>query len=81
MQTRERIEAQREHSNREALDAFIARKLEIDAMLQRLTELSADHFGVDPEEVDWGHVGTLGHYAQLLRQVSDSAFQEGEYAA
>ena len=42
---------------------FMARKLEIDAMLQRLTEFSANHFGVDPEDVDWGHVGTLGHYA------------------
>ena len=81
MQTRERIRAQRERSHGEALDAFIARKREIDAMLQRLTDLSADHFGVDPEDVDWGHVGTLGHYAQLLRQISDSAFQEGEYAA
>ena len=59
----------------------MARKLEIDAILQRLTELSANHFGVDPNQVDRGHVGTLGHYAQLLRQVSDSAFQEGEYAA
>ena len=38
MQRRERIEAQREHGHDEALDAFIARKLEIDAMLQRLTE-------------------------------------------
>ena len=50
-------------------------------MLQRLTDLCADHVGVDPEDVDRGHVGTLGHYAQRLRQVSDSAFQEGEYAA
>jgi hypothetical protein len=50
-------------------------------MLRRLTELSANHFGVEPDDVDWGHVGTLAHYAQLLRQVSDSAFQEGEYAA
>ena len=50
-------------------------------MLQRLTEFSADHFGVEPDEVDWGHVGTLSHHAQLLRELSDSAFQEGEYAA
>ena len=81
MQTREWIRMQKERRHDAALDAFIARKREIDAMLERLTALSADHFGVDPEEVDWGHVGTLGHYAQLLRQVSDSAFQEGEYAA
>ena len=71
----------RERSRTRPSAAFMARKREIETMLQRLTALSADHFGVDPDEVDWGHVGTLGHYAELLRQVSDSAFQEGEYAA
>ena len=81
MQIREQIGAQREHRNRGALDAFIARKLEIDAMLQRLTEFMSNHFGVDPDEVDWGHVGTLSHHARLLRELSDSAFQEGEYAS
>ena len=50
-------------------------------MLQRLTEFSANHFGVDPDEVDWGHVGTLSHHARLLRELSDSAFQEGEFAS
>lgn len=64
-----------------ALSAFIARKLEIDTMLQRLAALSDDHFGVEPDDVDWGHVGTLGRYAELLRQVSDSAFREGDCAA
>ena len=28
-----------------------------------------------------GHVGTLKHYAGLLRQITDSAFKEGEHAA
>ncbi|HMR54497.1 MAG TPA: hypothetical protein PKA33_15715 [Amaricoccus sp.] len=64
-----------------ALSAFIARKLEIDTMLQRLAAFSDDHFGVSPEEVHWGHVGTLGRCAELLRQVGDSTFREGEYAA
>ena len=50
-------------------------------MLQRLTEFSANHFGVDPDEVNWGHVGTLSLHARLLREINDSAFQEGEYAA
>jgi hypothetical protein len=81
MQRRGLIEAQREHGNRGALDAIIVRKLEIDAMLQWLTEFSADHFGVEPDKVDGGHVGTLSHHAQVLRDFSDSAFQEGEYAA
>ena len=67
--------------NSKALDAFIAAKSEIDAMLQRLAVLSADHFETSPDEIHWGHVGTLKHYAGLLRQITDSAFKEGEHAA
>jgi len=65
---------------RNALDAFIAKKIEIDTMLARLTALSDDHFGVGPDEINWGHVGTLAHYAELLKRITDSAFKEGEYA-
>lgn len=63
-----------------ALDAFIARKAEIDQMLARLQALSDDHFNTHPDEIHWGHVGDLSHYAALLKQISDSAFHEGEYA-
>ena len=67
--------------NDKPLDAFIAAKTEIDVMLKRLQALSADHFDTHPDEVNWGHVGTLQHYAGLLRQITDSAFKEGEHAA
>ena len=63
-----------------ALEAFMARKLEIDTMLKRLMALSDEHFDVGPDEVNWGHVGTLAHYAELLKRVTDSAFKEGEHA-
>ena len=66
--------------NRQALDAFIAKKVEFDAMIERLRTLSADHFNWTPEEITWGHVGTLGHYAELLKRITDSAFKEGEFA-
>jgi len=66
--------------NAKALDAFLAAKVEIDAMLARLTTLSADHFEANPDEINWGHVGTLNHHAGLLRQITDSAFKEGEHA-
>lgn len=81
MQNRERIDAGPRRRRDEAFDAFIARKGGIDAMLRRLTELSADHFGLEPDDVDWGRVGILAHYPQLLRQVSDSAFGKGEHAS
>ena len=64
-----------------ALAAFIARKAEIDAMLARLQDASADHFGFAPDDVNWGHVGTLAHYAELLKRITDVAFNEGEHAA
>jgi hypothetical protein len=67
--------------NSKALDAFIAAKAEIDTMLERLKTLSDDHFETHPDEINWGHVGTLKHYAGLLRQITDSAFKEGEHAA
>ena len=65
---------------RTALDAYIARKAEIDTMLARLKALSDDRFNVAPDEVNWGHVGTLTHYAELLKRITDSAFNEGENA-
>ena len=63
-----------------ALDAFVSRKAEIDAMLERLQGLSAEHFYTGPDTITWGHVETLEHYAGLLQQMCDSAFQEGEHA-
>ncbi len=67
-------------SNDKALTAFISAKAEIDTMLERLTTLSGDHFETNPDKINWGDVGTLNHYASLLRQITDSAFKEGEYA-
>ena len=66
-------------NNQVALDAF-ARKAEIDRMLERLTALSDDHFNVSPGEIDWGHVGTLAHYAELLKRITGAAFKEDEHA-
>jgi hypothetical protein len=63
-----------------ALSAFIAKKAEIDAMLARLSALSDEHFACTPEEINWGDVGTLTDYASLLKQITDSAFREGEFA-
>ena len=67
--------------NAAALNAFLAAKREIDGMLARLKTLSDDHFNTDPDAIHWGDVGTLNHYASLLRQITDSAFHEGEHAA
>ena len=66
--------------NAKALDAFMTTKFQIDTMLERLKALSDDHFETHPDEINWGHVCTLQHYAGLLRQITDAAFKEGEHA-
>ena len=79
--SRHELRAEKAQRNREAaLSAFIAKKAEIDAMLARLASLSDDHFNAHPDEINWGHVGFLEHYAGLLKRITDSAFGEGEHA-
>ena len=65
--------------NQKALEAFVARKADIDGMLARIAALSEDHFNVAPDQVTWGDVGSLSHYAELLKRITDSAFKEGEF--
>jgi hypothetical protein len=78
---RHQLRADKARRNREAaLSAFMAKKAEIDEMLTRLQTLSDDHFNAHPDEINWGDVGTLEHYARLLKRITDSAFCEGEHA-
>ncbi len=82
-QTTPRFEPRAEKARRNheaALAAFIGKKAEIDEMLARLQALSDDHFGFDPEAVNWGSVGSLDHVASDLREITDFLFGEGEYA-
>ena len=67
-------------TNDKALNAFLAAKREIDVMLARIKSLSDDHFDTDPDAIHWGDCGTLNHYSSLLRQITDIAFSEGEFA-
>ncbi len=68
-------------TNDAALAAFIAKKAEIDAMLARLLAFSDEHFGADPEQLNWAQVGSLEYQANLLKQISDFTFGEGEHVA
>jgi hypothetical protein len=75
-----RLKNQITRSKEETLAAFVSKKAEIDAMLTRLQALSDDHFGYAPNEITWSHVGTLEHYADLLKRITEMAFKEDEHA-
>jgi hypothetical protein len=55
--------------NAEALAAFIARKAEIDRLLEQLLAHSHEHLDLAREEVHWGHVGELEDWLGCLRRV------------
>ena len=76
-----KLQSQIAKSKEQALDAFIAKKAEIDAALTRLQALSDDHFDYAPDDITWSHVGTLQYYTELLKRITDMAFNEGEHAA
>jgi hypothetical protein len=65
--------AEPEAPNAEVLAAFIARKAEIDRLLEQLLAHSHEHLNLAPEEVHWGHVGELDDWLACLRRVAKLA--------
>ncbi|SFL12469.1 hypothetical protein [Falsiroseomonas stagni] len=63
-----------------SLEAFLAEKARFDAMVAELQQMSADHFGADPDTVLWGAHASLQHWNSLLARVTDSYLKRGEWA-
>lgn len=73
-------EARAARNQERSLAAFLAKKAEFDAMVAELQQMSADHFGADPEEVLWGKAAALEHWNSRLASVTDCYFKRGEFA-
>jgi hypothetical protein len=73
-------QARATRNRQESLDAFLAEKARFDAMVAELQQMSADHFGADPEAVRWGEHAALQHWNGLLARVTDAHFRRGEWA-
>ena len=56
-----------------AAASFLAKKVQIDELLAQLQARSADHFGVDPDQIHWGHVGDVSRLLDLLTEASRAA--------
>lgn len=63
-------------TNDAALAAFVVRKAEIDAALDRIRAASNDHFFASPEDMPWGHVTALADHATLLKRITDAIYAE-----
>lgn len=54
-----------------ALDKFLHHKARIDRAIERIKASSDDHFGVNPDDCNWGDVGTLEHMADRIEVVAN----------
>ncbi len=66
--------------NEKALENFIGQIGEIKERLAELEAFTDDHMGYNPEDINWGHVGTAGWFLERLTELTDCAFKRGEYA-
>jgi len=56
-------------TNEKALNAFIGRIVEINEKVETLRWFADNHMEIDPEEVNWGHVGSAAHVVELLDEI------------
>ena len=58
-------------NNDAALAAFMGRKAETDDLLERIQSASDDHFGTEPDAVNWGDAGSLGFVVERLKEIAE----------
>jgi hypothetical protein len=68
------------NTNEKALAAFIENIAGIQEHLEQLQNYVDNHMEYNPDEINWGHVGTAAHYLASLKQLTDQAYGRGEYA-
>lgn len=55
--------------NQKALDKFVANVSASSGLLQSLTQYIDNHMEVDPDEVNWGHVGDSASLRNTLEEL------------
>ncbi|MDR2533009.1 MAG: hypothetical protein LBC82_09245 [Oscillospiraceae bacterium] len=63
-----------------ALDRFMEQISEFRERLAELQEFADEHMGYNPDDINWGHVGTAGWYLERITELTDCAYKRGEYA-
>ena len=61
-----------------AMSKFLATLGESEVLLQEITEHVENHMGADPDEVNWGHVGSAEHLRSRLTEIANFLFNREE---
>ena len=57
------------NTNPAAIDAYLAKTAAIQAKLARLQQIADDHFGHNPNAINWGHVGDMDRVEAGLEEL------------
>jgi hypothetical protein len=57
--------------NEQAQDAFIASLAKSAMLAERIQETLNNHLGVNPDTLNWGHVGNIQHVQELLEEIAE----------
>ena len=57
-------------NNEKALSAYLEKMAEIETLITSLRVKADDHFGNDPEFINYGHVGDLGRIKNALTEAN-----------
>lgn len=52
-----------------ARDTYITKAADIQNKIAQLQQLANEHFGHNPDDIHWGHVGDLERVQELLNQI------------
>ncbi len=63
-------EARTTRNQARSLEAFLARKAAVDALLARLAAASDEHFGAHPDAHLWAEAGSLARVEELLAEAA-----------
>lgn len=50
-----------------AQDEYVVRIKAVMELLGKLTVLASNHFDINPDAINWGHVGDIGRIEQCLK--------------
>jgi len=66
--------------NEKALQEFMARMAQAQELLAELQTYVDDHMGANPDEINYGHVGSAGYMVEKLAELTYWALGRGEHA-
>jgi len=75
-----KLQESQQKQQEKALGEFVGKIGEINERLVELQEFTKDHMGYNPDEINWGHVGTAGWFLEQLTELTDAAYKRGEHA-